>query len=100
MFGWAPGLQADVFFGSRTLQTISTQYLLWEYYAGEEIRSQTYFVELGACDSDLDGDGVPDDEDCEPESDLSPFVVIDGCDSGVFPLRSSTSTRKKSRFGV
>lgn len=32
---------------------------------------------------DADLDGVPDDVDCEPHSDLSPTVVIDGCDSGV-----------------
>lgn len=32
---------------------------------------------------DTDGDGIPDDEDACPESDLSPTVVIDGCDSGV-----------------
>jgi hypothetical protein len=76
IFGTAPELRADIFFGG-------TQYLLWEYYAGEEIRSQTYYAELGGCISDADGDGIPDEEDCEPDSDLSPFVVIDGCDSGV-----------------
>ncbi len=32
---------------------------------------------------DADLDGVPDDTDCEPNSDLSPTVVIGGCDSGV-----------------
>jgi len=32
---------------------------------------------------DADLDGVPDNVDCEPHSDLSPKVVIDGCDSGV-----------------
>ncbi|MBI3247763.1 MAG: hypothetical protein HYZ50_14765 [Deltaproteobacteria bacterium] len=32
---------------------------------------------------DLDGDGIPNDEDHCPNSDLSPTVVIDGCDSGV-----------------
>ena len=32
---------------------------------------------------DADVDGVPDDVDCEPHSDTSPTVVIDGCDSGV-----------------
>ena len=32
---------------------------------------------------DTDDDGVPDDEDACPDSDLSPTVVIDGCDSGV-----------------
>jgi hypothetical protein len=33
--------------------------------------------------SDTDGDGIPDDEDACPFSDLSNTVVIDGCDSGV-----------------
>ena len=32
---------------------------------------------------DSDGDGVPDDVDECADSDLSPTVVIDGCDSGV-----------------
>jgi hypothetical protein len=32
---------------------------------------------------DADLDGVPDDVDCEPHSDLSPTVVVDGCESGV-----------------
>ncbi|HQR45872.1 MAG TPA: peptidase [Thermoanaerobaculia bacterium] len=32
---------------------------------------------------DADLDGVADDVDCNPHSDLSPTVVIDGCDSGV-----------------
>lgn len=32
---------------------------------------------------DGDGDGMPDDIDACPNSDLSPNVVIDGCDSGV-----------------
>jgi hypothetical protein len=34
-------------------------------------------------DPDTDGDGIPDTEDECPDSDLSPTVVIDGCDSGV-----------------
>ncbi len=32
---------------------------------------------------DSDGDGIPDDEDACPNSDLSPTIVIGGCDSGV-----------------
>lgn len=32
---------------------------------------------------DSDGDGIPDDVDDCPFSELSPTVVIDGCDSGV-----------------
>lgn len=32
---------------------------------------------------DTDGDGIADDDDACPNSDLSPTVVIDGCDSGV-----------------
>ena len=38
----------------------------------------------GKCkEPDNDGDGVPNDEDDCPNSDLSPTVVIDGCHSGV-----------------
>ncbi|MCH8343510.1 MAG: FG-GAP repeat protein [Planctomycetes bacterium] len=32
---------------------------------------------------DSDNDGIPDDEDACPDSDLSGTIVIDGCDSGV-----------------
>ncbi len=32
---------------------------------------------------DSDNDGIPDDEDACPNSDLSETIVIDGCDSGV-----------------
>jgi hypothetical protein len=32
---------------------------------------------------DSDGDGIPDDEDSCPQSNLDPTVIIDGCDSGV-----------------
>jgi len=47
-----------------------------------------YAVSAGApltsdAPADGDGDGVPDDIDACPSSDLSPNVVIDGCDSGV-----------------
>lgn len=34
-------------------------------------------------DNDLDGDGVCGDVDCQPDSDFTPTVVINGCDSGV-----------------
>lgn len=36
-----------------------------------------------ACDADDDNDGVLDAVDVVPLSDLEPYVVIDGCDSGV-----------------
>jgi len=45
--------------------------------AGYDIGADEYVV------SDSDGDGIPDDEDACPDSDLSETVVIDGCDSGV-----------------
>ncbi len=35
---------------------------------------------------DSDGDGVADEDDCQPESDLSATVALDGCDSGVTNL--------------
>lgn len=37
----------------------------------------------GTGSEDSDGDGVSDDEDNCPDSDLSETIVIDGCDSGV-----------------
>jgi hypothetical protein len=48
------------------------------YYSG---RSYVVFGELPVKDSD--GDGVSDDVDQCEMSDLSPTVVVDGCDSGV-----------------
>lgn len=43
MFGDSTsGGTADIFFGSRTNTTIGNQFLMWEYFAGEEIRSQSY----------------------------------------------------------
>ncbi|MGH9871576.1 MAG: PA domain-containing protein [Pyrinomonadaceae bacterium] len=33
--------------------------------------------------ADADLDGLADDLDCEPNSNLAPTVVVDGCDSGV-----------------
>jgi hypothetical protein len=42
MFGQAPGLTTDLFIGSRTPFSIGPQFLLWEYYKGEEIRSSKY----------------------------------------------------------
>lgn len=44
MFGRAGDLTADIFVGSRTHSLIGTQFLLWEYYNGEEIRSEQYKV--------------------------------------------------------
>ena len=40
-------------------------------------------LQFGSGIVDTDGDGIPDDEDACPTSDLSATVVIDGCDSGV-----------------
>ncbi len=36
--------------------------------------------------TDTDGDGVPDDVDCNPTSDLSPTIVIDGIETLVFRI--------------
>ncbi len=33
--------------------------------------------------ADADGDGIPDDQDACPNSDMSPTIVIDGVDTGV-----------------
>lgn len=40
-------------------------------------------VSSAAVFCDADGDGVPDNRDTCPNSNLSPTVAIDGCDSGV-----------------
>ncbi|MGH1458847.1 MAG: hypothetical protein ACRBBT_08090 [Paracoccaceae bacterium] len=42
IFGEHDGGTADMFFGSRTSTTIGTQFLAWEYFGGDEIRSATY----------------------------------------------------------
>jgi hypothetical protein len=43
----------------------------------------TVVVGLGGAVCDSDGDGVPDGSDACPNSNLSPTVVIDGCNTGV-----------------
>lgn len=40
-------------------------------------------LQFGSGIIDTDGDGIPDDDDACPNSDLTLTVVIDGCDSGV-----------------
>ena len=44
MFGKADGLMADLFVSSSNQASIRMQFLLWEYYKGEEIRSEKYSV--------------------------------------------------------
>jgi hypothetical protein len=39
--------------------------------------------DVGWAEPDRDGDGFPDDEDCNPDSDTRPTVVIGGVDTGV-----------------
>lgn len=41
------------------------------------------FRDIGWTSPDADADGVDDDEDCNPNSNLSATIVIDGIDSGV-----------------
>ncbi len=48
MFGDWEGRSADIFVGSRTATTIGSQFLMWEYFAGEEIRSSTYSATTSA----------------------------------------------------
>ena len=43
MFGDWEGNSADLFIGSRSPTTISTSFLMWEYFGGEEIRNDTPF---------------------------------------------------------
>lgn len=42
------GEAADLFVGSRSPTTIGTQFLMWEYFAGEEIRNDGLTVTYGA----------------------------------------------------
>jgi hypothetical protein len=88
MMGEAPELRelceadrpcsADIFFEGRFRPP---KFLLWEFYAGEEIRNQTYTAVLGACGpDDTDGDGIPDDQDICPLEDATGFDANqDGC---------------------
>ena len=46
MFGKAEGLTADIFVGPRTQMSILRNFVLWEYYMGEEIRSNRYSVRV------------------------------------------------------
>lgn len=45
--------------------------------------STELYESMEAPSDDSDGDGVPDEEDDCPDSDLSPTMVIDECDTGV-----------------
>lgn len=44
IFGEHDGGTADMFFGARTSTTIGSQFLVWEYFAGDEIRSDSYYA--------------------------------------------------------
>lgn len=46
MFGKADGLNADLFISTSPPPASVQQFLLWEYYAGEEIRSNKYTVKV------------------------------------------------------
>lgn len=53
--------------------------------AGSLPQATVEFLELPECESgnDSDGDGVPDEEDECPNSDLGAEIVIDDCETGV-----------------
>ena len=61
------------------------------YFAARNLASDPGVTESWGLDNvtvflnpqDSDDDGIPDDEDHCPDSDLSETVVVDGCDSGV-----------------
>jgi thrombospondin type 3 repeat protein len=52
-----------------------------------------------ACDTDDDNDGVPDASDAFPNSDLSPLVVIGGCNSTVPNQVLSDGSTLNDRIG-
>ncbi len=66
-----PGLIDEVEIYNRALSSAEIQAI---FLAGSAGKCKTI---------DTDGDGIPDDEDACPDSELSLTVVIDGCDSGV-----------------
>ena len=49
---------------------------------------------------DTDGDGIADDDDACPNSDLSATVVIDGCDSGVDNTLGTDGCTLSDLFGM
>ncbi len=53
------------------------------FASGSVTPSTELYESLEAPSDDSDGDGVPDSEDECPDSDLSPTIVIDECDTGV-----------------
>ncbi len=56
---------------------------LFTYDIDPRSEATVHNVELSGVFADEDGDGVADDDDACPASDLAATVVIDGCDSGV-----------------
>lgn len=40
-FGTGDGISSDLFFGSAAVEGITSDFLLWEYYQGEEIRNES-----------------------------------------------------------
>ena len=52
-------------------------------YSPDEFRSSDHDPLVVGLYADSDGDGVLDVVDAHPNSDLSPTVVVNGCDSGV-----------------
>ncbi len=49
---------------------------------------------------DGDGDGIPDDSDACPSSNLAPTIVIDGCDSGVANLLQASGCSLSDHIAV
>ena len=65
------------------IQGYQRRYITWLL---AQCRPQGAACDIGAFEvevNDSDGDGIADEDDACPTSDLNPTVVIDGCDSGV-----------------
>lgn len=74
-----------VYFGIASKYPMGVGYIYTDYNIGEDVYLTNY--NYGDCnynlEIDADGDGVPDNEDLMPNSNMEETVVIENCDSSV-----------------